>query len=492
MGGFSPEAHGISSGNIKQYLQSLEDGGLSMHSMILERGGEILFEQYWEPFHIDSCHRLYSVSKSFVGIAIGFLEQEGYIALDDTILKYFPEEKQYVEDEMMKRQTIRNMLMMSTSRCGRYWFDDKPTDRVHYYFSSVEKQNQKPTTVFEYDSDASFVLGALVERLTGQNFIDFLRKRLFDKIGISSEIKCLKCPGGHSWTDSAIICTSRDLLKFARFVMNQGCVGEEQIIDKEFMKEATSKLIDNNDWGFHTHNTEGYGYQIWRTYDNSFAFMGMGCQFAICVPEKDLIFVCTADNQGITYAPKLIFDGFFQYIASPAIDVAERKFNEIEELEQYCSKLKLAVAVGKKDTEFSKEIDGVRYKMDSNPMGIKWFELHLKKEENTFIYENAQGVKTLSFGMCENVFSLFPEEGYSREVGTVSAIGNYYKCAASAAWIEEKKLSLKVQVIDEYFGRLNITLGFHDDMVGISMRKAAEDFMKEYEGYGIGYRIRTN
>ena len=101
----------------------------------------------------------------------------------------------------------------------------------------------------------------------------------------------LKCPGGWSWGDSALICTARDLLKFSRFVMNYGKWNGEQLLNEKFLRDATSKLVDNNTKGVETYDSQGYGYLIWRTYDNSFSFNGMGCQFGICVPDKDLILV---------------------------------------------------------------------------------------------------------------------------------------------------------------------------------------------------------
>jgi hypothetical protein len=75
-------------------------------------------------------------------------------------------------------------------------------------------------------------------------------------------------------------------------------------------------------------------------------------------------------------------------------------------------------------------------------------------------------------------------------VGSVRTENFYYRCATSAAWIEPKKLFLKVQIIDTYFGRLNIVLGFRDEnTLGVFMNKTAEDFLSEYKGYADGHRV---
>ena len=102
------------------------------------------------------------------------------------------------------------------------WFSARHPDRVRFYFENDDKFSRPGSTVFEYDSPGSFVLCAILERLVGASFIEYLRPRLFDKIGISKEAKCLTCPGGHSWGDSACIFTARDLLLLAKFVINGG------------------------------------------------------------------------------------------------------------------------------------------------------------------------------------------------------------------------------------------------------------------------------
>ena len=81
----TPEKAGISSLTVKKFLETLERRGLVMHSVLLMRGDNIFSENYWAPFDKDFCHRMYSQTKSFVGVAIGILEGEGKLSISDTV-----------------------------------------------------------------------------------------------------------------------------------------------------------------------------------------------------------------------------------------------------------------------------------------------------------------------------------------------------------------------------------------------------------------------
>lgn len=481
----TPEEVGISSKNIESYIRLLESKHLATHNLILARGNQIFFEQYWKPFTSDFQHRMYSVSKSFVALAVGFLEQDGLVKLDDPISLYFPEELACQPDKNMHRQTIRHMLMMCTAKVGQNWFEAQTDDRVRFYFENNEKGSRPPGTIFKYDSTGSFVLGALVERLTGKTLMAYLKEKLFDEIGVSPNAYCLTCPGGHSWGDSAILCTPMDLLRVARFTMNGGSWDGKQILNPAYVHAATSKLVDNNFADIHARSNYGYGYLIWRTYQNSFYFCGMGCQFAVCVPDQDLIMIYNADNQGKADATSVILDGFFEWIVNKA--AAEPLLEDrqaLGSLRAYGRGLQLVAAEGSPHSGFEDVVQGKTYTFHENPMGISKMSLSFEGNTGCLSYTNEQGDKKLVFGLGHNEFGLFPQEGYSSCVGSQFAPGNYYKCAASAAWVEEQKLRIVVQIIDRYFGNLSITLGFVGEEVGVYMEKNAEFFLNEYSGFG--------
>lgn len=484
----TPEQAGISSKYVQKLLAVLTKKNYAMHSIIIAHKEKIFFEKYWEPYDENSLQRIYSAGKSFVSLAIGFLCDEGKIGLDDKIVKFFPKYDKDNLSEYLREQTVRDMLTMSTASLDEHWMKLGIKDRTEYYFT--RPQNRPASTIYNYDSTGSYLLGVIVEHVSGKNFIEYLRGKLFDKIGVSQEIECLKTPEGYLWADSGIRCTARDFLYVAQFAANRGQWRGEQLLSCEYMEKATTKQVFNACDGFGGSTRYGYGYQFWITQDNGFSFNGMGNQFAICMPDLELVFVCTADNQFCAASQEVIFDAFFDLIAeniSP--HPMKTDASSYQSLLEYSHSLKLATAPGEEYSAYENAVNNVEFILHDNPMKIKRIKLCFEENrEGYLLFENDCGKKKLTFGMKKNVFSLFPKDDMPDETGAVNTPGNQYRCATSAAWVEERKLFIKSQIIDKYLGNLNITIGFKNNRVGIHMIGNAEYFLADYNGFAGGYK----
>ena len=423
--------------------------------------------------------------------------QEGLVDLDAPIVTYFDEEITKNASPLMKKQTVKDMLTMSTCypKDTSFWFQYHYPDRLKAYFetSGNGKQNKVGGTLYDYDSWGSFVLCALIEVITGKKFADFMHEKLFSKIGVAADTYALTCPGGHTWGDSAMMVNAMDQAKVILFTMKYGNWNGEQILDENYVRAATSKQVDNCMNGMYeaAPNRYGYGYQIWRTRDNSFFFNGMGSQFAVAVPDKDMVFVINSDNQGYETPVTVILNGFFDMVAANVdADVLPEDKKAYDELMEYSAGLELFYQKGPFEMEIAEKINGVEYVLDENPMGITKIKFTFSGNEGVMEYTNKQGDKKLPFGIGKNVFGKFPEEGYSDLVGNTYCPGNYYDCAVSAR-LEGNKLSLDVQIIDKYFGRVFMNFGFKDDEISVIMGKICEDFCSEYEGWAYGKKART-
>ncbi len=485
----TPEQAGISSKSVTKFIHKLEERGLYTHGMLMMRGDDIFAEAYWAPYHKESIHRMYSQTKSFVGIAIGLLLEEGKLKLDDPIASYFPEKINKTLHPWLAEQTIRQMLTMETTGMSANWFSDKTAiDRTEHYFRTMDVLHPAGT-YWQYDSPGSQVLSSLVEKLSGMTLLEYLKQKLFNTMGTFRTAKMLKTRNEDSFGDSSMLCTLRDIASFGRLLMKGGIHNGERLMDADYIREATSPVVDNDENGFSQGFHLGYGYQIWQAPRGGFAFVGMGCQVTICLPQYDFLFTCTADDQGHQGAYETpyplvitaVYDFIVDFLEDKPLPDDPESYAEYLDLSQG---MKLKHLPGMVDSPFSKDIDGVTYLCDENPTGITEFSFRFGPDNTGELhYTNAQGKKVLSFGLGKNVFGKFPQLGYSREhAGSPTTDGFMYDCAVSAAWRERQKLLLKVQIIDEYLGNFIAIFCFRDNHCTVRMAKTAEDFLDEYDG----------
>ena len=480
----TPESVGISSANIRKFVTRLDKREMHAHSVLIARGDSIVYEGYWAPFNADYCHRMYSVTKSFVSVAIGLCVEDGLISLDDKITDLFPEKLDGEVHPQLYKQTVREMLTMTTTCCPCSWFSETDLDRTHLYFN--KKGYRRPSgTIWEYDSAASQVLCSLVEKVTGKRIFDFLNERIFSHLGTFKTAKVLQTPNGDSWGDSAMICTTRDLFSFARFVMNYGVWEGKRLMNEEYLRQATKKQVDNR-WDFHRHAfRHGYGYQIWIGEDESFAFVGMGDQLAVCIPKYDLIFCCTCDNQGSEpsrdYIIYQLWDTIIEEISDTPLPENEKEQKLLADL---TANLKLFAIQGQNDSPWREKINGVKYTCPENKMGLKDFVLNFDNEEKgTLVYTREGRTLELPFYVNKNRFGNFPELGYAKERGRVRTTdGHTYKDAVSATWAQDNKFIIFVQIIDEYFGNAHLTFAFKEKEATVLFWSIAEDFLWGYDG----------
>ena len=329
------------------------------------------------------------------------------------------------------------------------------------------------------------MLSVIVEKLTGKPFVEYLQEKCLNEIGFSKDAYCLKAPGGHSWGDSGLMCTTYDLLLACRFVLNKGTFNGKRYLNEEYINKATDvSQVCNNHLGFVNHATFGYGYQFWGSPLGCFSMYGMGSQIGLMDPKHDFIFVINSDNQGNALHYDQIFDALYNEVIVNIQDAPiEENESDYNELLAYTKNLKLFELKGDTKSDLIDKINNKTYICEENPCNFKWLRLEFDKTCGTLHYENAQGVKELKFGLGYNEFSKFPEYGYSDMVGTIEAPNNRYDCAVSGDFPTAHELRLRVQIIDKYFGNLGMMFSFKDENhVSLKMLKVAEAFLNEYNG----------
>ena len=484
MSGITPEKMGISSENITKLLEGLKKEDLAMHSVVIMRHGEIVAEAYAEPFDADSLHRMYSVSKSFVAMAIGVLEAEGKISINDTIDNYFPDYVTEDTDERISGCKIVDLLRMASPfKTGSTYDGKNDMNWVETFFTA--KATKAPGTEYYYDTSATYILGVIVERVTGMNFLEYLKEKALLEIGFSEDAWCVKSPEGYAWGGSGVMCTSRDLAAFANLVMNEGEYNGKQLLPADYIKAATTKQMDTSIEGNSDYWGKGYGYQIWIN-PYGFAFMGMGNQHAYCIPELDLVFVCTADNQGNEdKSDGVIYSLMEQYIIKGISDEPLPENPEaFAKLTQAIKAMALPHQTGDLTSKKMDSVNGNTYAASSSDK-ISWFRLDFDGDEGTFTYNTPRGEKQLCFGMGKNVECILDEPQYSGE-SINHPNGEGYLAYCSGAWKGNSIFILKVQVVDDYLGNMTFVFNF-TSTPSLTVTKNAEWFLDEYKMDSVKY-----
>ena len=110
----TPEAQGISSAAILQFVEEAEQKLDALHSIMIVRHGQVVTEGWWAPYAANEPHMLYSLSKSFTSTAVGLAIAEGKFTVEDPVLKFFPDEAPAEPSVNLKAMRVRDLLTMST------------------------------------------------------------------------------------------------------------------------------------------------------------------------------------------------------------------------------------------------------------------------------------------------------------------------------------------------------------------------------------------
>ena len=479
----TPEKAGISPEKIIGFVEKIKRYKMNIHSFIFVRNEKTVAEAYAKPFFDENFeHRLYSCSKSFVALAIIKLLGENKIKLTDKICDYYPEYVDDNTDELIAETTIEDMLKMAVPMETDSYGMRKDLGWLESFFKV--KSSKISGRIFDYNSSSSYVLGCLVEKLTGKTFVDYLRPE-FDETGVKN-VWCVKSPDGHAWGASGVVCTLRDFARVGVLLLNKGNVNGKQILSKEYIEMATSRQINNYvENNFTPRNAMGYGFQFWVT-DEGFSMYGMGSQYMFCFPETNLVFCCNGDTQvdGYDFCGDLLYE-WVREINDGISDGLVCGDTDDTELQKVLSEYSLPLSGFDADYGLIEKINGKKYLLEDNDMKIKWVKLIFRGDCGKFVYENERGEKSFDFGVNKFVKGVFPEEDYySEQVGVPSK--RRQNTVAVCECVGKENLLIRAYITDSNFGNLFISLGFKDDAIGVSMKKRAEFFLDDYKGVAHG------
>ena len=177
-----PEEVGLRSRDILNFVEALEKSETEMHGLMIMRHGKVAAEGWWSPFAPGIRHGLQSHTKTYAATGVGIAYTEGFLKLDERVIDIFPEEAPEDPGENLKLLTVRDVLCMG---CGMETMPRPSKDWIRDFLATPVVH--KPGTAYMYNSTGSSLLCAIVEKKTGRKFHEYLKEKLFDKIGIIEE-----------------------------------------------------------------------------------------------------------------------------------------------------------------------------------------------------------------------------------------------------------------------------------------------------------------
>jgi hypothetical protein len=297
------EAEGVDPRRILDFLQAAGENGFELHSFMMLRHGRVIAELWWEPYGPEWVHSMYSMSKSFTSTAVGLAVREGRLTVEDRVISFFPEDVPWQVTENLAAMRVRDLLTMSAGN------EKEPTQacvRSENWVRTFLAQRiaQRPGTQFLYNSAATYMCSAIVQRLTGQTVLEYLKPRLFEPLGIRN-VRWETCPRGINTGGWGLSIQTEGLAKFGELLLRKGRWNGTQILPEAWVDEATRYQIQQpggdkpdrpkaeNDW------LQGYGYQFWRCRHGGFRGDGAFGQFTIVLPAQDAVIVMTSENKNM-------------------------------------------------------------------------------------------------------------------------------------------------------------------------------------------------
>lgn len=142
------------------------------------------------PNRVDTKFNIASIGKMFTAVAIAQLVEQGKLSYDDTLAKTYPD---YPNKEIANKVTVRQLLTHTSgitegkSSVGGDRSFRRGFRTIKEYLSGAESDTLKftPGSRLEYSSYGYLLLGAIIEKVSGQDYFTYVREHIYKPAGMS-------------------------------------------------------------------------------------------------------------------------------------------------------------------------------------------------------------------------------------------------------------------------------------------------------------------
>ncbi|MBU3191366.1 beta-lactamase family protein [Clostridium bowmanii] len=453
----TPEKQGIPSKAILDFIDDLEKEENEIHGLMILRHGNVVSEGWWAPYRSELKHMLFSLSKSFTSTAVGLAVNEGLISVEDKVIAYFPKELPENISENLSVMKIKHLLSMSTGH------DKDTTDHVVLQtegnwvkgFLELEVEHE-PGTYFVYNTAATYMLSAIVQKVTGHTLLNYLTPRIFKPLGIEGAT-FETCPKGINTGGFGLSIKTEDIAKFGQMYLEKGMYNGKALIPEAWVVEATKSHISNgsskdSDW------EQGYGYQFWRCRHNAYRGDGAFGQYCVVMPDQDMVVAINSGIDDMQPVLSLIWKHLLPQLGKGILTDNAEGYDELTE-----KLLSLKLPVSKEcyldnNTEMStveNQICDKYYNLQENKFGFDQLSIRFEDSKFQISIVHSKGEYKISGGIEKRL------EDKTDLLGTMSATSSY------GYWSSTNTFIMKIQFIETPFC-YTIKLYFKGNKIEIS------------------------
>jgi len=469
----TPEQQGVSSQAIIDFLDSAVSNKNEFHSFMFVRHGKVIAEGWWSPYRSDLKHTMYSLSKSFTATAVGLAVKHKKLKVSDKVISFFPDQLPDTISQYLRDLTVRDLLSMSVGQ------EPDPTSKVvtdsnwiRAFFS--EPIQYKPGTKFLYNSAATYMLSAIVTKVTGEKVYDYLTPRLFQPLGIENADWETDLQGNNvgGW---GLRIKTEDIARFGLLFLQEGKWKRKRILSKKWVKEAsTAKIIqhpdlpkekrDSSDW------EQGYCYQMWRSRNNSYRGDGAFGQFCLIMPDQDAVVAITSE------APDMQdeLNAVWKFLL-PAMKKKRLPDNDslTQQLKLQLQSLSLPIPGNSNSSDLVSSIEGKDYVMQPNERNVQHVSFHFENDMCTINIKTDTSTHAITFGPRRWYLGETTRKGpylVSKAQNNMNGLPPF-KVAGEYNWRDENKLELVLRYIESPHTE-TIVCHFDENKLKIELRNS--------------------
>lgn len=397
----TPGTIGVSFRNANRLLDALEQLGTEPHGLLVSRHGQIGLEGYWAPYGPGVIHGCQSLTKTVTGIALGAAIQEGLLSLEDRLIDIFPEYAHLTQgcpywDELK----VRHIASMGAGMDAQPqvtspdWIEDFFRMEIHH----------KPGTAYMYNSIGCSMVGACIRKKTGQGLLDFMRDRVFSRIGIdASALGWYTHADGLENGSGGFIANVRVNASLMELYRRRGVWDGERILAEEWVDFALQ--VQNP----HVGGDALYGGMLWIREPCFVADGAMG-QWSMYFPEKDAVI---AVNQTIAapYVDNQVRQAIYDFVDS--LEDAEVTWaeGELRSMNRRLQTLSIPKAPYGENRALLRRLNGKKLKIENG------FAHFFADDLNIFRLDYVAPVESFIFHICGGDLEL-----------EISALGKTVRC----------------------------------------------------------------